>query len=147
MHAGGSVVWASPHLSGAGRLPTRHGALSPRWRREAKLYAYPLCLIPYACPALPCPGRRFRLDGVKRDPRTQAADGVIPFTPAGPEFFRHQILLTKLIPGNAYNFPNDSLTMAEQVGGEWGVAGAYPELCERDACKRSCLSRACGISV
>lgn len=60
--------------------------------------------------------RRFRQDGVRRDPRTLASDGVIPFTPSGPEFFRHQILLMKLIPGNAYNFPNNSLTMAEQVG-------------------------------
>lgn len=57
---------------------------------------------------------RFRQDGIRRDPRTMASEGVIPYTPAGPEFFRHTILLKMLIPGNAYNFPNASLTTAEQ---------------------------------
>ncbi|KAK3932876.1 N-acetylmuramoyl-L-alanine amidase [Frankliniella fusca] len=57
---------------------------------------------------------RFRQDGVRRNPQTMASEGVIPYTPSGPEFFRHSILLKMLIPGNAYNFPNASLTTAEQ---------------------------------
>lgn len=52
---------------------------------------------------------------MRRDPAVAPSDGVVPFTPSGPEFFRHMILLTKLIPGNAYNFPNSSLSTAEQV--------------------------------
>ncbi|XP_034253040.1 uncharacterized protein LOC117652324 [Thrips palmi] len=58
--------------------------------------------------------QRFRQDGIRRAPDVTPSDGVVPFTPSGPEFFRHMILLTKLIPGNAYNFPNSSLSMPEQ---------------------------------
>lgn len=58
--------------------------------------------------------QRFRQDGIRRAPDVTASDGVVPFTPSGPEFFRHMILLTKLIPGNAYSFPNNSLTTVEQ---------------------------------
>lgn len=57
---------------------------------------------------------RFRQDGIRKSPNVVATDGVVPYTPSGPEFFRHQILLKKLIPGNAYNFPNNTLSTAEQ---------------------------------
>lgn len=58
---------------------------------------------------------RFRLDGIERDPRVQASSGVMPFSPTGPQFARHRILLSRLLPGNAITFPNNTLSSLERV--------------------------------
>ncbi|XP_059483450.1 uncharacterized protein LOC132201356 [Neocloeon triangulifer] len=60
---------------------------------------------------------RFRTDGVERDPLiTSPVDGVVPFLPSGFQNGKHRLLLEKLIPGNALNFPNASLTNEERCG-------------------------------
>jgi hypothetical protein len=57
---------------------------------------------------------RFRLDGIERDHRVLNTPGVLPFSPIGHQFFKHRLLLSRLIPGNAINFPNNTLTALER---------------------------------
>ncbi|XP_039482478.1 uncharacterized protein LOC120445892 isoform X1 [Drosophila santomea] len=57
---------------------------------------------------------RFRQDGIKKAAGINAADGVIPYSPTGFQFPKLKILLSGLIPGNAYTFPNSSLTRVER---------------------------------
>nr|XP_032293145.1 uncharacterized protein LOC6627116 isoform X2 [Drosophila virilis] len=57
---------------------------------------------------------RFRQDGIKRAPGVNAVNGVIPYSPTGFQFPKLRILLSSLLPGNANNFPNSSLTSTER---------------------------------
>ncbi|EDV98459.1 GH23130 [Drosophila grimshawi] len=57
---------------------------------------------------------RFRQDGIKRAPGVNAVQGVIPYSPTGFQFPKLRILLSRLLPGNANNFPNSSLTSTER---------------------------------
>ncbi|XP_017878386.1 uncharacterized protein LOC108623985 [Ceratina calcarata] len=55
---------------------------------------------------------RFRQDGIKRF-AVREQDGITPYAPDRPEFYRHRITL-KYIPGNAITFPNNSITAVER---------------------------------
>ncbi|KAM8712229.1 hypothetical protein ACLKA7_012705 [Drosophila subpalustris] len=57
---------------------------------------------------------RFRQDGIRRAAGVTPIDGVIPFSPTGFQFPKLRILLSRLLPGNANNFPNSSLTSTER---------------------------------
>lgn len=57
---------------------------------------------------------RFRQDGIRRAPGVTAVSGVIPYSPTGFQFPKLRILLSSLLPGNANNFPNSSLTSTER---------------------------------
>lgn len=57
---------------------------------------------------------RFRQDGIEREPRVISSRNVLPFSPSGFQFTKHRIILQNLIPGNAFNFPNSSLTSLER---------------------------------
>lgn len=57
---------------------------------------------------------RFRLDGIEK--ATGIYHGsVLPFSPSGYQFSKHRLLLSRLIPGNARYFPNNTLTSTERV--------------------------------
>jgi hypothetical protein len=55
------------------------------------------------------------MDGIERNPGLPASPGVVPFRVSGQQFTKHKILFRQLIPGNAFTFPNDSLSSQEQV--------------------------------
>lgn len=57
---------------------------------------------------------RFRLDGIERAPGIYQRT-VLPFSPSGYQFSKHRLLLSRLIPGNAINFPNNTLSPVERV--------------------------------
>lgn len=57
---------------------------------------------------------RFRLDGIEHAQGTWARD-VLPFSPSGYQFSKHRLLLSRLIPGNAIDFPNNTLSAVERV--------------------------------
>lgn len=57
---------------------------------------------------------RFKQDGIEKAKNIEASPLVIPYSPVGFQFSKHKILLTKLLPGNAYRFPNDTLSIEEQ---------------------------------
>lgn len=56
---------------------------------------------------------RFRLDGIERAPGA-INPNVTPFSPSGFQFWKHRVILSRLLPGNAVNFPNGTLTQSEQ---------------------------------
>jgi hypothetical protein len=59
---------------------------------------------------------RFRQDGILRAPGVQHTQSfVLPFSPMGFQFSKHRILLSRLVPGNAINFPNETLSVIERV--------------------------------
>lgn len=57
---------------------------------------------------------RFRMDGIEHAPGNYHRS-VLPFSPSGYQFSKHRLLLTRLIPGNANNFPNSTLSKVELV--------------------------------
>lgn len=57
---------------------------------------------------------RFRMDGIERAPGV-FVPSVLPFSPSGFQFSRHRLLLSRLLPGHANNFPNNTLTTEERV--------------------------------
>lgn len=57
---------------------------------------------------------RFRMDGIERAPGYYQ-QSVLPFSPSGYQFSKHRLLLSRLIPGNANNFPNNTLSPVERV--------------------------------
>lgn len=57
---------------------------------------------------------RFRLDGIEHAQGIWARN-VLPFSPSGYQFSKHRMLLSRLIPGNAINFPNNTLSAVERV--------------------------------
>lgn len=57
---------------------------------------------------------RFKQDGIERIKEIQQTDLVLPFSPKGHQFAKHKILLSRLIPGDARRFPNETLTIQEQ---------------------------------
>lgn len=56
---------------------------------------------------------RFRLDGIERAPGA-INPGVTPFSPSGFQFSKHRLILSRLLPGSAVNFPNGTLSTSEQ---------------------------------
>ncbi|XP_021942091.1 uncharacterized protein LOC110841101 [Zootermopsis nevadensis] len=58
---------------------------------------------------------RFRMDGIESIPGVPASPGVVPFRLSGHQFSKHKVLFEQLIPGNAYTFPNESLSKQELV--------------------------------
>lgn len=56
---------------------------------------------------------RFRQDGIVPNPEVPIQDGVTPYGPFAPQFYRHAQTL-KLIPGDARRFPNNSITDIER---------------------------------
>ncbi|XP_055597479.1 uncharacterized protein LOC129747349 [Uranotaenia lowii] len=57
---------------------------------------------------------RFRQDGIVRATGVQNVAGVLPFSPSGHHFTRHRILFSRLLPGNAQTFPNNTLNAQER---------------------------------
>ncbi|XP_067627604.1 uncharacterized protein [Eurosta solidaginis] len=57
---------------------------------------------------------RFRQDGIQRAYGVAESPGVIPYSPTGFQFPKFRLLLSRLIPGNANNFPNSTLTPEER---------------------------------
>jgi hypothetical protein len=55
------------------------------------------------------------VDGIERIPDVPASPGVVPFRVTGLQFPKHTVLFQQLIPGNAYAFPNESLSAQELV--------------------------------
>jgi hypothetical protein len=59
---------------------------------------------------------RFRQDGILRAAGVQHTQSfVLPFSPLGFQFSKHRILMSRLVPGNAFNFPNETLSTQERV--------------------------------
>lgn len=58
---------------------------------------------------------RFRQDGIVRAPGVTSMSGVIPFSPTEFQFTKHRVLFSRLLPGNAVNFPNATLSIDERV--------------------------------
>ncbi|XP_076648480.1 uncharacterized protein LOC143356563 [Halictus rubicundus] len=56
---------------------------------------------------------RFRQDGIVPNPEVSMQDGVTPYGPFARQFYRHAETL-KLIPGDARQFPNNSITNVER---------------------------------
>lgn len=56
---------------------------------------------------------RFKLDGIEKAKNIDPSPLIIPYSPVGFQFFKHKIILSKLLPGNAVKFPNETLTMEE----------------------------------
>lgn len=56
---------------------------------------------------------RFKQDGIEKAKNIDPSPWIIPYSPVGFQFYKHRVLLTKLLPGNAVRFPNESLTMEE----------------------------------
>ncbi|XP_052902049.1 uncharacterized protein LOC128309652 [Anopheles moucheti] len=57
---------------------------------------------------------RFRQDGIVRAPGVTSMSGVIPFSPTEFQFTKHRVLFSRLLPGNAVNFPNATLSIDER---------------------------------
>ncbi|XP_035901387.1 uncharacterized protein LOC118507242 [Anopheles stephensi] len=57
---------------------------------------------------------RFRQDGIVRAPGVSSISGVIPFSPTEFQFTKHRVLFSRLLPGNAVNFPNATLSIDER---------------------------------
>lgn len=57
---------------------------------------------------------RFKQDGIEKAKNIDPSPYIIPYSPVGYQFSKNKILLTKLIPGNAYRFPNETLSIEEQ---------------------------------
>lgn len=58
--------------------------------------------------------QRFRQDGIERAYNVNAGPNVIPYSPIGFQFSKFRILISRLIPGNAFTFPNSTLTRQER---------------------------------
>lgn len=58
--------------------------------------------------------QRFRQDGIERAYNVNAGPNVIPYSPIGFQFSKFRILISRLIPGNAFSFPNSTLTRQER---------------------------------
>ncbi|XP_035784359.1 uncharacterized protein LOC118462626 [Anopheles albimanus] len=57
---------------------------------------------------------RFRQDGIVRAPGVPNISGVLPFSPTEFQFTKHRVLFSRLLPGNAVNFPNATLELEER---------------------------------
>lgn len=68
---------------------------------------------------------RFRLDGIERAPGVFASRAVLPYSPSAYQFFKHKLLLSRLVPGTAVQFPNNTLTSFERVSFAFLVAFFY----------------------
>lgn len=68
---------------------------------------------------------RFRQDGIQRAPGVVASPGVIPYSPIGFQFPKFRILLSRLIPGNALRFPNNTLTREERCSLHFMLSSSF----------------------
>ncbi|KAM7342837.1 uncharacterized protein ACRADG_010115 isoform 2-T2 [Cochliomyia hominivorax] len=68
---------------------------------------------------------RFRQDGIQRAPGVTANPGIIPYSPIGFQFPKFRILLQRLIPGNAINFPNNTLTREERCSLHFMLSSSF----------------------
>ncbi|XP_061399935.1 uncharacterized protein LOC133335641 [Musca vetustissima] len=68
---------------------------------------------------------RFRQDGIQRAPGVVASPGVIPYSPTGFQFPKFRILLSRLIPGNALRFPNNTLTREERCSLHFMLSSSF----------------------
>lgn len=68
---------------------------------------------------------RFRQDGIQRAPGVMNTPGVIPYSPTGFQFPKFRILLTRLIPGNALNFPNNTLSSEERCSLHFMLSSSF----------------------
>lgn len=68
---------------------------------------------------------RFRQDGIQRAPGVPNIPGVIPYSPIGFQFPKFRILLQRLIPGNALNFPNSTLTREERCSLHFMLSSSF----------------------
>lgn len=57
---------------------------------------------------------RFRVDGIEHA-RGNFRSAVLAFSPSGYQFSKHRLLLSRLIPGSANRFPNNTLSPVERV--------------------------------
>lgn len=57
---------------------------------------------------------RFRMDGIEHAPGNYQPN-VLTFSPSGYQFSKHRLILSRLIPGSANNFPNNTLSPVERV--------------------------------
>lgn len=48
------------------------------------------------------------------NPEVRPQAGIMPYAPLGKQFYRHAQTL-RIVPGNAFNFPNDSISALERV--------------------------------
>ncbi|KAJ8683488.1 hypothetical protein QAD02_019280 [Eretmocerus hayati] len=81
---------------------------------------------------------RFRQDGIVRDPRVIAKDGIIPYAPNGEQFYRHSQLL-RMIPQNAFVFPNNSISAVERCSLHHMISSSI-DIYERDNERTLCKS-------
>lgn len=69
---------------------------------------------------------RFRQDGIQRAQGVSINQpGVIPYSPTGFQFPKFRILLQRLIPGNALNFPNNTLTSEERCSLHFMLSSSF----------------------
>ncbi|GLV43133.1 uncharacterized protein CBL_14188 [Carabus blaptoides fortunei] len=58
---------------------------------------------------------RFRQDGIRKANLSPNSNRItIPFSPTGDEYSKFRIVLNKLIPGNALQFPSETMSRAER---------------------------------
>lgn len=67
---------------------------------------------------------RFKQDGIELAKDIPPSEYVLPYSPQGYQFAKHKILLSRLIPGNAQRFPNDTLSIEEQCSFHFMVSNS-----------------------
>ncbi|KAF2884989.1 hypothetical protein ILUMI_21163 [Ignelater luminosus] len=80
---------------------------------------------------------RFKQDGIIRHLTATGTPYSVPYTPKGMQSDKHKILLTKLIPGSAVNFPDEALTEVERCSLHFMLSNSI------DARKRDGESQVC----
>ncbi|XP_037949543.1 uncharacterized protein LOC119680678 [Teleopsis dalmanni] len=103
------------------RLPSNIGTLISLIEKVENSYNYNQDIRQLAISLI----HRFRQDGIQRAPNIVASPGVIPYSPTGFQFSKFRILLQRLIPGNAYNFPNNSLSVEERCSLHFMLSSSF----------------------
>ncbi|KAK4872272.1 hypothetical protein RN001_016396 [Aquatica leii] len=68
---------------------------------------------------------RFRQDGIMKVPSNSNSPYVIPFSPLGIQADKNKILLRKLIPGTAENFPTSTLSLIERCSIHFMISNSF----------------------
>lgn len=70
---------------------------------------------------------RFRQDGIQiaDDSVSSLMPGVLPYSPTGFQFNKFRVLLSRLIPGNAFRFPNETLTRQERCSLHFMMSSSF----------------------
>lgn len=92
------------------RLPATINTLIELIRKVENAYEYNRDIKDIAISLL----QRFRMDGIEHATGNFRSN-VLPFSPSGYQFSKHRLLLSRLIPGNAIGFPNNTLNTVERV--------------------------------